>query len=985
MSAAQEAVIRAGDAVTDMAYFTARDEKPAEYCQARVRDCDVYVGLIGMRYGSPVRDRPEVSYTELEFEAATEAGLPRLVFLLDERAALPIPALLDADPDRQARQRAFRDRLLDAGIMVAKVASPEQLEVGLLQALLVSLGTATRETVMDQVVAGDIPQQPPGFVPRADLLAELDEAGPGVAVVCAVTGMRGVGKTQLAAAYARAKLAEGWRLVVWVNAEDPASLAAGLAAVAEAAGLAGEAAADPGWAVRNWLEVGGDRCLIVFDNATDADALRPYVPAAGAARVLVTSNRQSVAELGTGVGVDVFTAVEAVTFLAHRTSLADPAGAAILAARLGHLPLALAQAAAVIAAQHLSYSTYMERLEALPVADYLTRQPGQPYPHGVAEAVLLSLEAVRASDQTGACGGVLEIMSVLSAAGVRRDLLHAAGQAGALASGPGTVLSAVVVDEALGRLTEWSLLTFSLDGQAVTAHRLVLRVVRDSLAQQGHLAAVCQAAASILDAHAEALVGSRDRLAVRDVPEQVTGLRLAAAGVPGEAGELEEILLRLRSRALNHLNALGDSALQAISVGEPLIGDCEQVLGPDHPDTLTSRNDLANAYRAAGRTAEAITLFEQTLAAFERVLGPDHADTLSSRNDLAHAYQVAGRTAEAITLHEQTLAAFERVLGTDHPSTLSSRNNLAEAYRVAGRTAEAITLFEQTLAASERVLGTDHPSTMISRNNLAMAYRAAGRTAEAIPLHEQNLADRERVLGPNHPSTLSSRNNLAFAYEDAGRTAEAIPLHEQTLAACERILGPGHPNTLSSRNNLAHAYQAAGRTAEAIALHEQNLADRERVLGPNHPDTLSSGNNLAFAYQVAGRTAEAIPLHEQTLAAYERVLGTDHPHVLSSRNNLAEAYRAAGRIAEAIALHEQTLADRERLLGTGHPSTLTSRNNLAEAYRAAGRIAEAIALHEQTLADRERLLGTGHPSTLTSRNNLADALQAAHQARESRL
>ena len=678
-------------------------------------------------------------------------------------------------------------------------------------------GGASREIVPGSVVAGDIPQRPPGFQPRADLLAGLDATGPGVSVVHAVTGMRGVGKTQLAAAYARAKLAVGWRLVAWVNAGDAASLAAGLAAVAEAAGLAGEAAVDAGLALRHWLEADGDRRLLVFDDAADADVLRMYVPVGGAARVLITSNRQSMANLGASVGVEVYTKDEAAAFLTDRTGRAGDAGAEAVAAELGYLPLALAQAAAVIVAQQLPYGTYLERLRALPIDQYLTREEGQPYPHGVAEAVLLSLNAIQAGDRSGVCTGVMEMMAVLSAAGVRRDLLYAAGQTGVLATGKrkrAAKTSAGLVDKALGHLAERSLLTFSVDGQGVIAHRLVLRVIRESLARQRRFKAVCQAAATLLDTRDKALRGSQDRPAVRDIAEQVTALWENTPGIARQADdEHVRMLLQLRLAALDYLVELGDSAPQAIAVGEPLTADFERVLGSDHPDTLTSRDNLASAYWEAGRATDAIPLHQQTLTDRERLLGPDHPDTLSSQGNLATDYLTAGRATDAIPLHEQTLAAYKRLLGPDHPDTLTSQSNLAAAYWAAGRSADAIPLLEQALAACERILGPDHPNTLRSQNNLAAAYRDTGRAAEAIPLHEQAVAACERVLGPNHPHTLQSRYNLATAYVAAGRAAEAIPLHEQTLADRERVLGPDHPDTLTSRNNLARARHDADRAS----------------------------------------------------------------------------------------------------------------------------------------------------------------------------
>jgi tetratricopeptide (TPR) repeat protein len=306
-------------------------------------------------------------------------------------------------------------------------------------------------------------------------------------------------------------------------------------------------------------------------------------------------------------------------------------------------------------------------------------------------------------------------------------VLHEAGQAGAVASGLG--VAGVTVDEALGRLAEQSLLSFSLDGQVVIAHRLVLRVVRDQLAKQLRLAAVYRTAAAALEARAVALTGSQDRPAVRDLPEQVTALQYAVAGSSREPDdELAAILLRLRSWGLYHLMELGDSAQQAIWIGLLLIVDQEWVLGPDHPDTLASRNTLAVAYRDVGWVAGAIRLHEQVLAACERKLGPDDPHTLASRNNLANAYGDVGRVAEAILLYEQVLATQERILGPDHPHTLLTLINLSPADQAAGRMAEAILLHERAMVACERVLGPDHPRTLASRTNLA--YQAPGQVAE---------------------------------------------------------------------------------------------------------------------------------------------------------------------------------------------------------------------------------------------------------------
>ncbi|WP_225810410.1 FxSxx-COOH system tetratricopeptide repeat protein [Streptomyces spinosus] len=754
--------------------------------------------------------------------------------------------------------------------------------------------------------AGNLPGSASGvFVGRQDELAELRRllAAEGEAAVTQVPGTRaihglgGIGKSTLALHYAHT-FRHSYTLVWWINAASTEQVVTSLAALAvrlcpqwaATAGVQERAA----WAIL-WLQW-HPGWLLVFDNVEDPADLRHYLGTLPDGHHLATSRTATgwhtiAPAMPLGL-LDAEAAVDLLCTLAfgaeHVPTPAERGDATALATDLGYLPLALEQAGAYLFETGTSPADYRQMLGRVMDAAAGGIDPERT----IARIWHHTLTAVERRNPQAVT--LLYAMAWLAPESIPRTLLAP------------LCLDPLALGEALGTLYAYNMIAYSADRQDVSVHRLVQAVLRHRPATD---------------------------------PDGYPPGRQDAERVVQQALPDEDTDTSRWERLLPHVVAVADST------------------PPDSP----ASTETAGAYHAAaqylyrqGRDAHTIPLRTATLAQYEQVLGGTHPETLTSRNNLAYAYESAGDLGRAIPLYEATLAQREQVLGDTHPQTLSSRNNLAGAYESAGDLGRAIPLYEATLAQREQVLGDTHPQTLTIRNNLAYSYQSAGDLGRAIPLYEATLAQCEQVLGDTHPQTLTIRNNLAGAYESAGDLGRAIPLYEATLAQCEQVLGDTHPDTLISRINLAYAYESAGDLGRAIPLYEATLAQCEQVLGDTHPQTLTSRNNLASAYESAGDLQRAIPLYEATLAQCEQVLGDTHPHTLTSRNNLASAYQVAGDLQRAIPLYEATLTQSEQVLGDTHPHTLTSRNNLASVYRAAQAVQQRSTATSTTAADAQR-------------------------------
>ncbi|MET8157284.1 FxSxx-COOH system tetratricopeptide repeat protein [Sphaerisporangium sp. NPDC005289] len=847
----------------------------------------------------------------------------------------------------------------------------------------------------------------PRFIGRDDTLADLYRAlraNRPTSAVQAITGLGGMGKTQVAVEYAF-RHGVAYDVVWWVRAEDPTTLRGDYAELATELDLPFEQDDQAIAALRQSLRR-RKNWLLIFDNAEDPDELLPLLPERHMGHVLITSRRPEWphAELR---HLDVLPVPAALNYLRQwgRVSSADTARD--LAEALGCLPLALAQAASVIA-DGMAATDYLDQLHKQS-PELFTRGPTGNHQATIASTWRVSFG--RLADRSPAAVALLRLAAFLGAEAIPlARLVPVPGMPADLAE---ALTDPFRRTEATQSLREYSLAKTG-DG-LMSIHRIVQAVTRTELAADEALWAGFALATmsttfpievrdptswptcETMLAHALSSAQHSQRLHIDitetiDLLDRVARYLLARGRSDQAAAVVEDALALAKSLptdALEYLRCRNTQGLILLSQGnhhkarqaqEEVYQARIQQLGEDHGDTLRAGRDLVEALFHQGKWTEATHLQDRLVDEFTAVLGSEDLETVTASAYQATLLRSAGQYRQAHLLEGRVLEVRRRVLGDEHPDTLKATSNLAATLRELGEYEHARTLEEQVRDALRRLFGDEHPDTLKAGGNLATTLRALGEYEHARTLQEQVRDALRRLFGDEHPDTLTAIANLAATLRALGEYEHARTLQEQGRDARRRLLGHEHPDTLTVTGNLAITLRALGEYEHARTLDEQVRDALRRILGDEHPDTLKATGNLATTLHELGEYEHARTLEEQVRDARRRILGDEHPDTLTATGNLATTLHALGEYEHARTLQEQVRDASRRILGDEHPNTLTATANLAATLHAQGESAKAQSLLFEALTASQRAYGK--KNTVTSRIawQLVSLLDAPHEA-----
>ncbi len=536
---------------------------------------------------------------------------------------------------------------------------------------------------------------------------------------------------------------------------------------------------------------------------------------------------------------------------------------------------------------------------------------------------------------------------------------------------------------------------------------------------------------ALLQQQADA-VEQGNKVALRAVNEQISQHFSAlpewvteSMSVVMEAGEDQAEVLE----ALQEMTAETESYLQsgdfeaAVEAQDGVFTLAQEMLGPEHWQTVEAARTLGFAYRQLGMAGEAEAYYSQALELASNLLGEEHPATLAIYELLAELYGAMGAAEEADSLSAVVIATLSESLGPAHEKTIDARLNQVRGYQAAGRYEEAASELDGICADVEDHYGPWHPNTLNCLGQAADLASTTSRLEEAAALYSLVVERMGAVYPVVNRDALNTLSQMAEVYREQGDYRAAREILSGVIQTALQIGEMDVANTARSYlgrvfNNegdlekaqavteevldylLSHAldqplgiyntllelgaiYQRQGRLAEAEETFQEALQGLMDVAGPSHPSTLVALNNLGQIYEATGLYDEAEPILKQALDSLEQTLGPDNPQTVRARNNLALLFESQGNFREAEPLYKRNIEILSSTRGDDYTDTIAVRNNLAFLYMLMEDFDRSARMFETVLEQWSVLFGEDHQFTLKALNNLGRIYRKLGRLEES--
>ncbi|MEM7111236.1 MAG: tetratricopeptide repeat protein [Chloroflexota bacterium] len=785
----------------------------------------------------------------------------------------------------------------------------------------------------------------------ADLLLPASAtAGTDAIPTVAVTGMGGLGKTQLAVefCYRYGRFYPGG--VYWLSFAQADNVVAEVAAIGGERGMGLYREAERltlkdqvGRVQKAWQEA--IPRLLIFDNCEDEALLTEWVPKTGGCHILLTSRRgQWSRELGVEKRpLTTFVQSESLSLLKQLVPKISEADAQSIAAELGHLPLALHLAGSFLNRyKQINPASYLSQLQETNLLSHpslagrgLTYSP-TGHELNVARTFALSFKQLDADNPTAQVARrfLAAVICFVPGEPIPQKLLLTA-----VVSDETDLEAILTAEDALAWLIVLGLVQ-AKGSETVETHRLVASAAMEILGQEEAKTAVEQAMVNWLNN----IFQEENHLFTLRMPpvhlHHITDVALKQADI---------MAAQLSYFWGQHLYDVADYEqseqylFQALTIQQ-------KVLDAEHPVTARTHRFLGNLIRdSKSDLATAQYHIEKALEIHESLFGENHLETAESLYELGVLYIEQGMNEAAYQALKRSLAIREKLLEAPSPVVAVSHGRLGAAYWYGGDFVSARPHFEKALHIQEQTLGVEHSQTAISYHSLGALYLELGDYKQAQAYLDEALRIGILIREPNHPVTALHRHLLGYTHLHMENYELAQAYFDEALATKQETLGANHPSTAATLNGLGELFVKMGSYDLGLRHLEEALAIRRAGLGENHAAIARSLFSLGVYYQAADNLEKAADYFQQALTIRENEAGTNYVDLAEVLTKLGEISTqlsnfpaAQAYLAKAVHIHETESTPRFRFAET--------LRRFGDLYTQTGDSEKAVAYYERALA-----------------------------------